>query len=147
MGLQNYPRPVFGPSELGLRFGLAQRGLDIALGAPLFWTWRVGLRAHFSNPINNDLKKKNQTYQMFECSTQGLKFPIYRRYIGYRALSKRFLIHKIVCRKNREKSENVGDISAKYRILTEISVEISALGRHARVGIFLVFSGRYIADI
>ena len=84
------------------------------------------------------------------CS-QGLKFPIYRpiyrRYIGYRALSKRFLIQKIVCRKNREKSENVGDISAKYRILTEISIEISTLGRHARVGNFLVFSGRYITDM
>ena len=78
---------------------------------------------------------------------QGLKFPIYRRYIGYRALSKRFLIQKIVCRKNREKSEHVGDIWAKYRILTEISVEISALGRHARVGNLLVFSGRYIGDI
>ena len=33
MGLPNYPRPAFGPSGLGLRFGLAQRGLDIALGA------------------------------------------------------------------------------------------------------------------
>ena len=27
---------------------------------------------------------------------QGLKFPIYRRYIGYRPLSKRFLLSKIV---------------------------------------------------
>ena len=53
MGLPNYPRPAFGPSRLGLRFGLAQRGLDIALGTPLLWTWRVGLRAHFSNPITN----------------------------------------------------------------------------------------------
>ena len=52
MGLPNYPRPAFGPSGLRLRFGLAQRGLTIALGAPLLWAWRVGLRAHFSNPIN-----------------------------------------------------------------------------------------------
>ena len=54
MGLPNYLRPAFGPSGLGLRFELAQRGLDIALGAPLLWTWRVDLRAHFSNPINDD---------------------------------------------------------------------------------------------
>ena len=52
MGLPNYPRSAFGPSRLSLGFGLAQRGLDIALGAPLFWTWRVGLRTHFSNPIS-----------------------------------------------------------------------------------------------
>ena len=53
MSLPTYPRPTFGPSGLGLRFGLAQRGLYIALGAPLLWAWRVGMRAHFSNPINN----------------------------------------------------------------------------------------------
>ena len=58
MGLPNYPRPAFGPSGLGLRFGLMQRGLDIALGAPLFWAWRVGIRAHFSNPINFYIKSK-----------------------------------------------------------------------------------------
>ena len=52
-------------------------------------------------------------------------------------------MQKIVYRKNRAISENIGDISAKYRILTEISV----VERHARVEIFLVFSGRYIGDI
>ena len=57
MGLPNYPRPAFGPSGLGLRFGLAQRGLDIALGAPLLWAWRVGLRAHFSNPITSNITR------------------------------------------------------------------------------------------
>ena len=58
---------------------------------------------------------------------QGLKFriyrPIYRRYIGYRAHSKRFLIQKIVYRKNREKSGNIGDISPIYRYRTEISAK------------------------
>ena len=29
-------------------------------------------------------------------SSQGLKFPIYRRYIGYRPIAKRFLLPKIV---------------------------------------------------
>ena len=53
MGLPNYPRLAFGPREMGLRFGLAQRGLDISLGAPFLWAWRVGLRSHFSNPIKN----------------------------------------------------------------------------------------------
>ena len=57
----------------------------------------------------------------------------------------------------KEKSENIADISAKYRNLIEISVEMSTLGRHARVEIFLVFLGdispiyrkywRYIGDI
>ena len=66
------------------------------------------------------------------------------------------LIETIFDTENRlqEKSRKIGeyrryfgDISAKYRILTEISVEISMVGKHARVGIFLVFSGRYIGDI
>ena len=57
------------------------------------------------------------------------------------------MIQKIVYRKNREISENIDDISAKYRILTEISIEISVVGRHAHVEIFLVFSERYIGDI
>ena len=35
MGLPNYPKPASRPSGLSLRFGLAQMGLDIALGAPL----------------------------------------------------------------------------------------------------------------
>ena len=52
MDLQNYPRPAFEPSGLGLSFGLAQRGMDIALGTPFLWNSRVGLRAHFSNPIS-----------------------------------------------------------------------------------------------
>ena len=52
MGLPNYSFLAFEPSVLGLRFGLMQRGLDITLGAPLLWTLRVGLQAHFSNPIN-----------------------------------------------------------------------------------------------
>ena len=43
MNLPTYPRPTFGPSGLGLRFGLPQRGLYIALGAPLLWAWQVGL--------------------------------------------------------------------------------------------------------
>ena len=36
MGLPTYPRPTFGPSRLGLHFGLAQRGLYIALGDNFF---------------------------------------------------------------------------------------------------------------
>ena len=47
----------------------------------------------------------------------------------------------------QEKSENIADISAKYRNLTEISIEMSTLGRHARVEIFFGFFGKYIADI
>ena len=82
---------------------------------------------------------------------QGLKCriyrPIFRRYIGYRELTKRFLIHKVVCWKNREKSEKIADISAKYRNLDDISVEISTRGRHACGKHFLGFFGRYIADI
>ena len=42
----------FAPSGLDLSFGLAQRGLNIALGTPSLWAWRVGMRAHFSNPIS-----------------------------------------------------------------------------------------------
>ena len=59
MGLPNYPRPAFEPSGLGLRFGLVQRGLDIALGAPLLWARRVGLRVHFSNPITLNFSNIN----------------------------------------------------------------------------------------
>ena len=35
MGLPTYPCSDFGPSGLGLRFGLAQMGLYITLGASL----------------------------------------------------------------------------------------------------------------
>ena len=70
------------------------------------------------------------------CRDQGLKCriyrPIFRQYIGYRELTKQFLLQNVVCRKNREKSANIADISAKYWKLTDISVEISTRGRHAR---------------
>ena len=65
----------------------------------------------------------------------------------YRELTKRFLKHKVVCWKNRKKSANIADISAKYQNLDDISVEISTRGRHARGKHFLRFFGRYIADI
>ena len=47
----------------------------------------------------------------------------------------------------QEKSRKIDDISAKYRNLTEISVEISTRRRHARGKFFFGFFGRYIADI
>ena len=31
------------------------KGLSASMGAPLLWVWRVGLLAHFSNPINIDV--------------------------------------------------------------------------------------------
>ena len=65
----------------------------------------------------------------------------------YRELPKRFLIYKVVCWKNRKKSANIAEISAKYRNLGDISVDISTRGRHARGKHFLRFFGRYIADI
>ena len=36
----------------GLSFWAGARDLDVALGLPLLWAWRVGLRAYFSNPIS-----------------------------------------------------------------------------------------------
>ena len=67
---------------------------------------------------------------------QGLKYriyrPIFRRYIGYREGTMRFLLKKVVCRKNRGKSANIADISAKYRCLNDISVEKSTREGHAR---------------
>ena len=83
--------------------------------------------------------------------SQGLKCrkyrPIFRRYFVYREQPKRFLIHKVICWKNRKKSANIAEISTKYRNLGDISVEISTRGRHARGKHFLRFFGRYIADI
>ena len=58
MDLLIYPRSSFRPSGPGLRSRLMQRGLDTILGAPLLWTWRVGLRAHFSNPIRHNMGKQ-----------------------------------------------------------------------------------------
>ena len=50
---------------------------------------------------------------------QGLKCrkyrPIFRRYFVYRELPKRFLIHKVVCWKNRKKSANIAEISESGR--------------------------------
>ena len=42
MDLPIYPRSSFGPSEPDLCFGLAWRGLGVALGTPFLWAWRVG---------------------------------------------------------------------------------------------------------
>ena len=36
MDLSNYHRPAFGPSRLGLRFGLSPRGLNVALGTYIY---------------------------------------------------------------------------------------------------------------
>ena len=36
MDLSNYHRPAFGPSRLGLRFGLSPRGLNVALGTHIY---------------------------------------------------------------------------------------------------------------
>ena len=37
-----YLRSFFGPSDSDLCFGLAWRGLGVALGTPFLWAWRVG---------------------------------------------------------------------------------------------------------
>ena len=38
--------------DWAFRFGLEARGLGASSGVLLLWAWRVGLRAHFSNPIS-----------------------------------------------------------------------------------------------
>ena len=38
--------------RIGPSFWAGVKGLSASMGALLLWVWRVGLRAHFSNPIN-----------------------------------------------------------------------------------------------
>ena len=105
----------------------------------------------FSVKVNVSVNIQFPHFDLMTTCHQGLKCrkyrPIYRRYFVYRALTKRYLKDKVVCWKNRKKSANIADISAKYRNLDDISVEISTRGRHARGRHFSRFFGRYIADI
>ena len=50
MGLPNYPRPAFGPSGLGLRFGLAQRGPGYCIGRATSLDLASGPTSQFFKP-------------------------------------------------------------------------------------------------
>ena len=66
------PKTGLWVERAGPSFWAGARGLDVLLGVPFLWAWRVGLRAHFPNPISwNRLAKSSYHVEFRQISRQS----------------------------------------------------------------------------